>query len=107
MPSSEFNGCAIKWRRQRRATGARWSVTSFTSASTVKICPRCKTGAGPHKPYDKRWTTLISTCPELRVIVAQVRTLPGRVFYPKVVSVGRGRVGDRQGKFWAKDANDK
>src|SRR5664280_593223 len=78
MPSSEFHGCAIKWRRQRRATGARWSVTSFTSASTVRICPRCKTGAGPHKPYDKRWTTFISTCAELQVVVAQVQTLPGR-----------------------------
>src|ERR1700745_2641550 len=48
-------------------------------AGTVRICPRCKTGAGPHKPYDKRWTTFISTCPEQRVVVAQVRTLPGRV----------------------------
>src|SRR5450759_2648016 len=73
-----FHGCAIKWRRQRRATGARWSVTSFTSASTVRICPRCKTGVGPHKPYDKRWTTFISTCAELQVVVAQVQTLPGR-----------------------------
>src|SRR5664279_1105640 len=81
MPSSEFHGCAIKWRRQRRATGARWSVTSFTSASTVRICPRCKTGAGPHKPYEKRWTTFISTCAELQVVVAQVQTLPGRARY--------------------------
>src|ERR1017187_4941827 len=95
MPSSEFHGCAIKWRRRRRVTGAQWSVTSFTSANTVRICPRYKTGAGPHKPYDKRWTTFISTCPELRVVVTQVRTLPGRVFHPEVVSVGRGRVDRR------------
>src|SRR5260370_28642544 len=94
-PSAGFRDSVNKTRRQQTVTGARWSVTSFTSANAVRICPRCKTGAGPHKPDDKRWTKFISTCPKQRVVIAQVRTLPGRVFDPEGASLGRGGVDRR------------
>src|SRR5271154_6300517 len=46
MPSSEFRGSAIRWRRRGRVTGRPWSVTSSISASMATTCRRSATGAG-------------------------------------------------------------
>ena len=42
----------------------------------MRICPRCKTGVGPHKPRDKRCITFNSTCPELRGRRRSIRSFP-------------------------------
>src|ERR1700722_16393712 len=54
MPSAASPALAIRSSARRRATGTRWSATSFTSASTARTCPRFAAGIGPHGRLDDR-----------------------------------------------------
>ena len=69
---SRCRGFSTKQKRPT-ATGARWSVTNFTSASTARICRRCRTGAGPHLPMTSASPRSVVLALNQRLVVAQVR----------------------------------